>query len=175
MADQVVGFAATLGSVTATAKSDGAGVAQAVLTSAQQVGQARVTATLGSLTAAADVTFAGRLVSGSIYADLNGNGMRESDEPGLGGIDVEITLAALAADAGEAQASAGSTWHARSDAEGVYAFADLPLGEYNVTVHLPVGFTSTTPATFTVTVGAGPAAAPAVGAIAHVFLPGVAR
>lgn len=63
-----------------------------------------------------------------VWNDLNGNGVQDPGEPGLGG--VTITLAG---------ASSAST---TTDASGNYSFGGLSAGSYTVTVTAPSGFTA---------------------------------
>ncbi|HNU52412.1 MAG TPA: SdrD B-like domain-containing protein [Verrucomicrobiota bacterium] len=82
------------------------------------------------------------VISGLVFLDLNGNGLREADEPGLGG--VRITLKG-----GELAESTDT------DAAGAYSFAGVPAGTYTVEETDPPGHTSTTPNVRTVSVGPG--------------------
>ena len=174
---QEVTFATTLGTITPSSLTGADGIATATLTSAQQVGPARVTAAIGALSAAAEVTFAGQVFGGSIFVDVNQNGVRESSEPGIANAVVEMSLQVLAAGAEQAVATPLEfTVRTTSDGQGNYAFADLPLGTYRLTVQLPSGFTETEPTTLTVTVGPGqPTAALEIGALARMYLPSLSR
>lgn len=174
--NQTVAFATTLGAITGAAVTDANGVATATLTSVQQVGVAQVTASLGSLSASAEVTFAGSVFAGVVFVDRNKNGVRDAGEPGIPNVTAEMTLVSLAASSEQvAPAAIGATWRTLSDANGTYRFADLPLGVYTLTLHFPSGYSATTPTTYTVTVGTGQGAAPEVGALAQLYLPYVKR
>ncbi len=94
-------------------------------------------------------------LSGSVFADINGNASRDVGEPGLGGVAV-----ILSAGSGEF-----ATQNATTAADGTYSFANVPVGKSNVTV-LPAQGTSAVGATMNVvTVAAGDASvvAPAIG------------
>ena len=94
-------------------------------------------------------------LTGSVFADINGNASRDVGEPGLGGVTV-----ILSAGSGES-----ATQNATTVADGTYSFANVPVGKNNVTV-LPAQSTSAVGATsFVVTVAAGDAnvVAPPVG------------
>lgn len=174
--NQTVAFATTLGAITSAAVTDANGVATATLTSVQEVGVAQVTASLGSLSASAEVTFAGSVFAGVVFVDRNKNGVRDAGEPGIPNVTAEMTLVSLAASSEQvAPAAIGATWRTLSDANGTYRFADLPLGVYTLTLHFPGGYSATTPTTYTVTVGTGQGAAPEVGALAQLYLPYVKR
>jgi adhesin/invasin len=175
--NQTVTFATTLGRITDSSVTDATGVATATLTSVQQVGLAQVTASAGSLSTTAEVTFAGRVYTGVVFVDQNRSGAREAGEAGMANVVAEMTLMALAAGSEQtAAASLGSTWRSVSDATGTYRFADLPLGTYTLTLQFPRGYSATTPTTFTVTVGTtGQDAAPEAGALAQIYLPSIRR
>src|SRR5262249_17970658 len=88
-------------------------------------------------------------VSGSVFNDINGNGLRDAGEAGIGGAGVYLDLTGdNIADAGEPAAVTA--------ADGTYTFADAPTGTYAVRQLGSPGFTqtSTNPNPITVTVGA---------------------
>jgi len=174
--NQTVTFATTLGAITNAAVTNADGVATATLTSAQQVGVAQVTASLGALSASTEVTFAGSVFAGVVFVDRNQNGVRDAGEPGIPNVTAEMTLVSLAASSEQAATAAvGATWRTVSDAEGKYRFTELPLGDYTLTLCFPRGYAATTPTAYTVTVGTGQNAAPEVGALVKVYLPAVRR
>lgn len=174
--NQTVTFATTLGAITNAAVTNADGVATATLTSAQQVGVAQVTASLGALSASTEVTFAGSVFAGVVFVDRNQNGVRDAGEPGIPNVTAEMTLVSLAASSEQAATAAvGATWRTVSDAEGKYRFTELPLGDYTLTLYFPRGYAATTPTAYTVTVGTGQNAAPEVGALVKVYLPAVRR
>lgn len=81
-------------------------------------------------------------VSGVVFNDLNGNGLRDSGEPGLPGATIFIDLNGNnTPDAGETRIT---------DASGTYSFTGLVPGTYVVTQILPNGTVNTTPNPITV-------------------------
>ncbi|MCW5849558.1 MAG: hypothetical protein KIT87_05720 [Anaerolineae bacterium] len=74
-------------------------------------------------------------LSGTVFNDLNGNGVQEPSEPGIGGVTVDLlnpnTLAVI-----------GTTTTA---GDGRYGFNGLTPGSYLVRETDPAGFSSTTP------------------------------
>jgi len=67
-----------------------------------------------------------------IWLDLNGDGVQDTNEPGLAGVDVELTL------------PGGGTQTVTTGPNGYYTFDDLVPGDYTVTVitsTLPAGVT----------------------------------
>ncbi len=93
-------------------------------------------------------------VSGTVYNDLNGNGLLDSGEPGLGGVSVTLIDNAGTVIATQLTASNGS-----------YLFMGVTPGRYTVSETDPAGFTSTTPNSQPVTVPAGGAPRPALAII----------
>jgi hypothetical protein len=63
-----------------------------------------------------------------VWEDLNGNGLQESSEPGIGGVTVTISGGSI---------SDSTT----TDVNGLYAFGNLPPGTYTVSVVTPAGYT----------------------------------
>jgi hypothetical protein len=112
-----------MGTITPAVETGVDGKAQATLTSALQVGVAQVTAQSSGLMQMADVRFIGGQIRGSIYADLNRNGKRDSKEVGFGNVPVSIRTQ-----------SSDTTWTVKTDKTGNYMVADLPLTDYIVTV-----------------------------------------
>jgi uncharacterized protein (DUF2141 family) len=85
-------------------------------------------------------------VSGTKFNDLNGNGVRDSGEPGLSGVTIHLT------------SSSGATLTQITDASGNFTFLGLAAGSYVLSEAVPTGFLQTAPAspgTFTVTLAAG--------------------
>lgn len=92
-------------------------------------------------------------VSGVVWADLNGDGLRGDDEPGLSAITVTLRGAD-----GDSQAV--------SDASGVYRFVGLAAGDYTVSIDsdaLSADFLITAGASATVTVADSPVSGPDFG------------
>lgn len=75
-------------------------------------------------------------LAGQIFNDLNGSGIRESNEAGLSGVVVNLST--------QANSIISVT---ATDTFGNYRFADIPLGSYNVAVNVQPGWFATTSAT----------------------------
>ncbi|MGD9100577.1 MAG: SdrD B-like domain-containing protein, partial [Anaerolineae bacterium] len=73
-------------------------------------------------------------VSGAVFDDLNGNGVQDPGEPGLGGVVVSLI-----------DPDAGTTITTTTSGDGSYIFFDVDPGDYIVQETDPDGFTSTTP------------------------------
>ncbi|WP_238388561.1 MSCRAMM family protein [Roseimaritima ulvae] len=86
-------------------------------------------------TVAATLPIAGGQISGSKFDDTNGDGVRDTGEPGLA--DVTIQLTPLD--------PTGTVQQVTTDADGNYLFADLPAGSYTVAEVVPTGSTITLP------------------------------
>jgi len=85
-------------------------------------------------------------ISGTKFNDLNGNGIRDAGEPGLGGVTIQL------------RNPAGQTTTATTDASGAFSFAGLVPGAYTLSEIVPTGFTQTAPAapgTFNIALAAG--------------------
>jgi len=78
-------------------------------------------------------------ILGVKFNDLNGNGIREADEPGISGVRFSL--------------NGGRS--VTSDAHGNFSFGSLTPGEYTVTEVVPSGWVPTTPTSRTVRVSAG--------------------
>jgi hypothetical protein len=88
---------------------------------------------------------AGAAISGTKFNDLNGNGTREADEPGLSGVTIRLT-------------SPSASFVTTSDASGAFAFTGITAGSYVVSEVVPTGFFQTAPpapGTFSVDVTTG--------------------
>ena len=81
-------------------------------------------------------------IAGHKWHDLNPNGVHEAEEPGLGGVLITLKGEDL-----ERQAVTA--------ADGSYYFAGLLPGEYEVKEVVPSGWANTSPASLSVTLGAG--------------------
>ncbi len=67
-------------------------------------------------------------LAGSVYEDLDGNGVRNGTEPGITGVTVVLT------------APGGATTTATTGAGGGYLFGNLPKGVYSLTERQPAGY-----------------------------------
>ena len=94
-------------------------------------------------------------LTGSVYADINGNGSRDVGEPGLGNVTV-----VLSAGSGEFVAQTATT-----AADGTYSFGNVPAGKSSVAVLPAPGTSAVGSATGVVTVAPADAsvAGPAIG------------
>jgi hypothetical protein len=85
-------------------------------------------------------------VSGVKFNDVNGNGVRDADEPGLAAVTIRLT---------DASNVVRTT---TTDTSGAFSFANVAAGAYVVSEVVPNGFMQTAPAapgTFAITVTAG--------------------
>jgi uncharacterized surface anchored protein len=76
----------------------------------------------------------GQMVSGVKFNDVNGNGVRDTDEPGLAGVTIQLTDAA------------STVRTTTTDASGAFSFTGLAAGSYVVSEVVPTGFRQTAPA-----------------------------
>lgn len=81
-------------------------------------------------------------LSGLAFNDLNGNGIREPNEPGLSGVVINL----------QTQTNSIISVTA-SDAFGNYRFTDIPFGSYRVLANVPPGWFATTSTTIPVFIG----------------------
>ncbi len=87
-------------------------------------------------------------IAGAVFADTNGDGLREEGEAGLAGVNIRL--------------SGGNLSRSTTTSEdGTYQFPDLPPGNYRVEETDPTGFVSTTPNARAVALRTGGAAAAA--------------
>jgi len=82
-------------------------------------------------------------IGGVVFNDLNGNGVRDNGEPGLGGATITLR------DAGNNVVGTRVT-----GADGAFSFSNLSPGNYTVSETNPSGYTSTTPDIFGIALGA---------------------
>ncbi|MBK8798846.1 MAG: S8 family serine peptidase [Anaerolineales bacterium] len=127
-----------------------------VATSKQNFGAGQNSVELGQTNAGA--------LSGVFFADVNRNGVRDAGEPGIAGASVVVR-----------QTSGALSRQTTTNASGVYQAANLPAGDYSITVLPPPGYTLTTAATASKSVVAGDNSAPAIGAVLTLHLPAVRR
>jgi hypothetical protein len=112
-----------------------------------------ITLTSGS-PSATGINFANRLatatITGTIFNDLNGNGVRDAGEPGLFGWGVFID------NNNNRVFDPGIDVRVFSDSNGNYALTGLPPGTYRINEGIPTGWRRTTPlAGYLLTVAAG--------------------
>jgi protocatechuate 3,4-dioxygenase beta subunit len=77
-----------------------------------------------------------------IWNDLNGNGLRTANEPGIANVEVQLRGAGVDNVFNTAD---DFTRNTTTNANGIYTFTDLPAGQYQVRVNrntLPVGLTA---------------------------------
>ncbi|MBD2312594.1 carboxypeptidase regulatory-like domain-containing protein [Desertifilum sp. FACHB-1129] len=86
-------------------------------------------------------------IAGTKFNDLNGNGIREPNDPPIAGVQIFLDLN------NDGLLNAGEPV-AITDQQGVYGFAGLPPGTYTVREVVPPGFAQTTPSP-TVTLAPG--------------------
>jgi uncharacterized protein (DUF2141 family) len=85
-------------------------------------------------------------ISGTKFNDLNGNGARDSGEPGLAGVTIQL------------KPSSGPIVTATTDASGNFTFSGLAAGTYVLSEVVPSGFVQTappSPGSFSVALAAG--------------------
>ena len=70
-----------------------------------------------------------------VFEDLNGNGIQDSGEPGIEGVEVTLT--------GETGNGTPVTITVTTDANGEFLFEDLAPGTYKLTFETPTGLTGT--------------------------------
>ncbi len=102
-------------------------------------------------------------LTGLVFVDGNGNGVRDEGEAGIAGIVVTIKPV-------NGTLSRQST----TDATGAYQFTNLPLDTYTISVVLPGGFRVTTTTSLT-QVTNGSTTGPEIGITGQLFLPLVQR
>ncbi len=72
-------------------------------------------------------------ISGTKFNDSNGNGTRDTGEPGLAGVTIQL------------KPSSGPTLTATTDASGAFTFTGLAAGTYVLSEVVPAGFVQTAP------------------------------
>ncbi|NJK68149.1 MAG: hypothetical protein HC789_15280 [Microcoleus sp. CSU_2_2] len=93
----------------------------------------------------------GPAILGIKFNDLNADGIRQPNEPGLA--NVPILLESATSSNGTFNAGTGEVL-TTTDANGFFSFTDLPLGNYVLTeTVIPTGFRATTPNPLAVTLG----------------------
>ncbi|MGE0084616.1 MAG: SdrD B-like domain-containing protein [Desulfococcaceae bacterium] len=91
-------------------------------------------------------------VSGTVFHDINGDGIQNSGEPGIAGVTVELR---------DIDGNLVAT--ILTDSSGSYVFTEIPAGAYIVKETDPEGFVSTTANTVPVNLGSGGAATASFG------------
>lgn len=80
-------------------------------------------------------------LAGTLWLDLNGDGVRDANEPGLPGVELSLVPVEIgptnAAVSFEAAASVAAI--ATSSVTGTYSFGSVPYGTYRIEVQLPAG------------------------------------
>jgi hypothetical protein len=103
-------------------------------------------------TATSTTAPSGATVTGVLYNDINKNSSQDGGEAGIPDLPVTLT---------DGEAAARLTKVAVTDANGVYTFTDVPVGEYSLAVDLPPGQVVVNLPNLTVTVtGAEPVTVP---------------
>lgn len=81
------------------------------------------------------------LVAGTLWLDRDGNGVRDSGEPGIPGIGLQLVPVTIGPSSAlvtfESAIDVAAT--AMSDANGAYSFGEVPSGTYELVVQLPEG------------------------------------
>ncbi len=162
--NQIVTFATNLGTIVGSATTDATGTAVTTLTAAAVVGTATITASTGPVSATTTVTFVGNTISGVLFLDLNRNGVKDVNEGGIANAQVIIM-----------PQGGGTAKTTTTASNGTYTVADLPPGNYVVTITPPAGFALTTRNSFTVSLGISGVNTPDTGAALAIFLPLVNR
>ncbi|MFO0889865.1 MAG: SdrD B-like domain-containing protein [Isosphaeraceae bacterium] len=78
-----------------------------------------------SSTGTADVTLNSNQLSGTVYLDVNDNGVQDPGEPGLAGVTVTLT--------GTPNFGSFATITVNTDGSGHYSFSGIPAGSYTIT------------------------------------------
>lgn len=89
-------------------------------------------------------------VGGVVYEDVNGNGLQEAGEPGLGGVSIR-----LLATVGQVSTVTGG--------DGTYRFTSVIPGSYTVEETDPAGYSSTTPNLRSIVLASGSSATASFG------------
>jgi hypothetical protein len=87
-------------------------------------------------------------VTGVIFTDTNNNGVQDTDEPGIPGVQVTLTDEAAAASVTLERMTV-------TDDNGHYRFDNVPAGEYELVIEPPPGYTIVGPTQQSVSVESG--------------------
>lgn len=82
-------------------------------------------------------------IAGIVYADRNGDGVRQSSELGVGG--TAVTLSTAGPDGTFRTGDEVTIATVQSHADGTYSFLNQPVGAYAVQLTTPTGYTATSP------------------------------
>ena len=105
------------------------------------------------VTASAQTRVVAATVAGTVYNDLNGNGIQDPGESGIGGVTVDLFAPGADGLLGSPDDALVATTTTAGD--GSYTFTGLAAGSYLVTETDLSGYTSTTPNQVPVTVAEG--------------------
>ena len=161
---QIVTFQTDWGSVTPSSTTNGVGEAVAVFTSTTDVVTATITAQVGQTEAHTTIRLVGGSISGAIFLDQNGNGVKDLSELGVPGISVHAT-----------QVADGRYWETYSGPDGAYLLRDLPISTYQAEINVPAPYVSRSMSSFTVDISDGGASTPDIAFQILVFLPKLTR
>ena len=97
---------------------------------------------LGAGVQATGYTFGerGMAISGTVYADVNGNSARDGGEPGIGGVTITLL-----------DSSGTTVATTTTAADGSYSFSNLPADSYTIQETQPNGYATGTPNSIAVT------------------------
>lgn len=73
----------------------------------------------------------GVVIGDRVWADLDGDGIQDIDEPGIEGVSVQLS-------------SGGSVWQTVTGANGIYRFEGLDAGNFNLSFTVPTGYSAIT-------------------------------
>lgn len=92
-----------------------------------------------------------------LFNDLNGDALRQEEEPSLAGgaVSVGNRLGSISLAADTLAGGISDAWYPEPEDLGYICFRELPEGEYNVTAAIPDGYNPTTSLNRTVTLAAG--------------------
>lgn len=161
-----VTLAATGGVLSAASGATLGGLVTIKLTSGTEAGTVTVSAVAGDAAGETTVIFlpAAGDIRGTVFADLNRNGIRDGGEPGLAGVTILAT--------GRGNGAGGA---AVTGADGAYRIENVPITGYTVSAGPRAGLHFTTASSFDVDVVGAGADAPAIGGLYLQYLPRVAN
>ncbi|MBX9471793.1 MBG domain-containing protein [Microcella sp.] len=84
-------------------------------------------------------------LDGTLWLDLNGDGVLDADEPGLPGVGLSLVPVEIgpSSDSVSFESADAVAAMVTSDANGEYSFGEVPFGTYQLVVQLPAGTTMT--------------------------------